>query len=214
MTAQPVEQPVPLEPAVPRRAPSLSTLIALERTAFKATSLEQLAFVAVNETHRLIDYYQCLLWRCNPAGKVRIQSISGVSEIDHHAQAAQSLQRLLKAIHKNCPDPALSPITRDIVASKMQQVWDEWLPAHGLWCPFARPGGEVHAGLLITRDAAFTDAEIELLVPVVETYAYVWNALDTGRKRAYSGLVRVLRKRTAQVVLVALLLVILALPIR
>ena len=95
MTGQAVKKSVSFGPAeTTNRESALLTLVALEQTARKATSVEQLAFIAVNETHRLIDYYQCLLWRFTPSGKVKIQSISGVSEIDQNSQAALSLQRL------------------------------------------------------------------------------------------------------------------------
>ncbi len=214
MTAQPIEHPIAFSLEASARDSTLSALIALERTTLKATSVEQLAFIAVNETHRLVDYYQCLLWRLNPAGKVKIQSISGVSEIDQHSQAALSLKRLVQAIQKNRKDSGLSPITRDDVPSKMRQVWDEWLPAHGLWCPFVRPGSEIDAGLLLTRDAPCTDAELELLVPLVEIYAHVWNSLEAKTKKSYSGLVNVLRRRSSRIALLVLLLGIMALPIK
>lgn len=215
MTAQAAKKTVAIgTTGAANRDSALSTLVALERTARKATSIEQLAFVAVNETHRLIDYYQCLLWRLTPAGKIKIQSISGVSEIDQHSQAALSLQRLVKAIHNNRNDPGLSPVTCDDIPSKMRPEWEEWLPANGLWCPFVRPSGEVCAGLLITRDAAIADTEIELLAPLVEAYAHAWNALDAGGNKTGSGLLRLLRRRSLRIALFAGLIGILALPIR
>ena len=217
MTGQAVNTTVPFGTAEAVDAdsePSLTKLISLERAARKATSIEHLAFVAVNETHRLIDYYQCLLWRCSPEGKVRIQSISGVSEIDRHSPAGLSLQRLVQVIFERQNDSVINPITRDHIPSKMQQEWDEWLPAHGLWCPFVRPTGEIFAGLLITRDAAFEQAEISLLAPLVEAYAHAWSALEAREKTPYRGLLNLLRRRSLRIAALVVLIGVLALPIR
>ena len=193
---------------------SLAVLVALERRARKATSLEQLAFVVVNETHRLVDYYQCLLWRLSPAGKVKIQSISGVSEIDHHSQAGISLQRLIKAIHSIRQDTKISVVSRDDLLPKFKLEWDEWLPTHGLWCPLVRPDGEAFAGLLITRDEAFTEVDLKLLAPLMEAYGHAWNALETRSKSAFSGLLKLVRKRYVALACLIGLVILLALPVR
>ena len=193
---------------------SLTELISLERAARQASSVEQLAFVAVNETHRLVDYYQCLLWRLSPEGKVKIQSISGVSEIDRHSPAGLSLQRLVKTIFKGQNEPGVSRISRDQIPPKMQQEWDEWLPAQGLWCPFVRPTGETFAGLMFTRDAAFEQTEIDLLSPLVEAYAHAWNALEVRHKKAYGGLLGFWRRRYLRFMALAIVIGILALPMK
>ena len=96
----------------------------------------------------------------------------------------------------------------------MQQEWDEWLPAHGLWCPFVRPDGETFAGLMITRDAAFEQTEIDLLVPLAEAYGHAWNALEARQKTVYRGLISLWRKRYLRIATLAVLIGILALPIR
>ena len=193
---------------------SLTELISLERATRQATSVEQLAFVAVNETHRLVDYYQCLLWRVSPEGKVKIQSISGVSEIDQHSPACISLQRLVKTIFQRQNESGVSRISRDQIPLKMQQEWDEWLPAQGLWCPFARPTGETFAGLMITRDTAFEQKEIDLLAPLVEAYAHAWNALEAFNKKTYGRVLSLWRKRYLRFAALIALIGILVLPVR
>lgn len=215
MTGQSAKKTLPFGPAESAGPePPLSTLLALEREARKATSVEQLAFVAVNATHRLIDYYQCLLWRISPAGKIKIKSISGVSEIDYHAASGLALQRLIKAVHERKSGPDISPITGDDIPSGMRQEWDEWLPANGLWCPFPRPDGDIHAGLLITRDSVIEDAEIELLTPLIEAYAHAWGVLDVAGRQTGAGLLKSLRNRKLRILLLAAMIGILAIPVR
>ncbi|MDJ0957837.1 MAG: HlyD family efflux transporter periplasmic adaptor subunit [Arenicellales bacterium] len=215
MTRQAVKATVPFGTAeTVDHESSLTELISLERAARQATSVEQLAFVAVNQTHRLVDYYQCLLWRLSPEGKIRIQSISGVSEIDRHSPAGLSLQRLVKTIFQRQNASNICQINRDQIPTKMQQEWDEWLPAQGLWCPFIRPTGETFAGLMITRDAAFEQREIDLLAPLLEAYEHAWNALETRNKAVLGGLLSLWRRRYLRIAALAILIGVLVLPMR
>ena len=155
----------------------LATLVSLEREARAARDLKQLGFIAVNATHRLVEYYQCLLWCFTSAGKVKIQLVSGVAAIDRNSQAVLSLTRLVKALCAGDASAKLRPVTNADVAPKLRADWDEWIPQHGLWCPFVDRAGDLHAGLLITRETPFSSQEIDLLESLMDAYAHAWHAL-------------------------------------
>jgi len=192
----------------------LPTLVSLEREARKKVSVEHLGFMAVNETHRLVNYYQCVLWRLSSSGKIKIQSVSGVSGVDSDSQVVLSLRRLVKILCRSEESTRLRPITNADVPQKLQRDWDEWLPEHGLWCPFVNPQGQLFAGLLITRDTVFRRFEITLLEPLVEAYSHAWTALGAGASTGGARLVQLIGKRSVQIAVLVLLACLSALPIR
>lgn len=212
--AVPVSAAFPEHEIAPPENP-LSTLIALERDVRGADSTDQIAFIAVNQTRRLLDYFQCILWRVEPGGKVKVGAVSGVSDFDQHSQVVVTLQRLLKALSSNGTEAAVSPVNSADVPPELQQDWADWLPQHGLWCPFKRPGdGAVFAGLLITRKSPFTAAETELVEPLIEAYAHASNALQPTARNGGAWLRRCLSKWSVRVGALLLAACVLALPVR
>ncbi len=202
------------DPGIERKQSPLSILISLEREARAAENIEQLGFIAVNATYKLVNYYRCLLWRVTPAGKAKIQSISGVSAIDRNSQAILSLTRLVKVLCSADTAVKLRAITSADVPPKLRADWDEWMPQHGLWCPFVGRSGELYAGLLISRETPFSAQGINLLEPLIEAYAHAWSALEGGKRNTGSRVVQFLRTRAVRLGVLALLAGALALPVR
>ncbi len=202
------------DPGIERARSPLSSLISLEREARAAENVEQLGFIVVNATHRLVEYDRCLLWRFTPAGKVKIQLVSGVSAIDRNSQAVLSLTRLVKALCANDASVKLKAITSADLPPKLRPDWDEWMPPHGLWCPFVHRTGELHSGLLLTRETPFPAQEINLLEPLIEAYAHAWRALEGGKPNTGSRVIQFLRTRAVRLGVLALLAGALALPVR
>ena len=60
---------------------TLGLLAQLARRARHAATVEELAFLAVNETHGLMPYRQAALWQREAAGAGRIVALSGVPTI-------------------------------------------------------------------------------------------------------------------------------------
>ena len=195
-------------------SPSLPTLILLEREARKAESVEHLAFIAANETHRLVDFYQCILWRKTSMDGVKIDKVSGVSEIDRHSQAVLSLTRILRSLAKASDYSEIKVVSKSDIADEFHREWEEWIPAEALWCPLRRPGGELIGGLLLSRERAFTTAEVSLLQPLLEAYGHAWNALDAGGQRQRGRHLRYLTRRPVRIGALLMAIVILALPVR
>jgi hypothetical protein len=63
----------------------LSTLIQLENRARHAETPDELGFIIANETLRLINYQQAIFWCFGPAGRIRINAVSGVDKPDGNA---------------------------------------------------------------------------------------------------------------------------------
>lgn len=193
---------------------SLPTLILLEREARMAESIEHLAFIAANETHRLVDFYQCILWLKTSSGGIKIYKISGVSEIDHHSQAVLSLTRMVKSLAQAKNSAEIKVVSKSELSDKLHGEWEEWIPDTALWCPLQRPGGELIGGMLFSRERPFTAAEISLLQPLLEAYGHAWNALDISSRRQHGRYFSALAKRPVRIGALLILIGILVLPVR
>lgn len=192
----------------------LPRLILVERQARKAESTDHLGFIAVNETHRVVSYYQGLLWCRHAVGGVKIQNVSGVSQVDQQSPAMMALTKLVKLLSIADSAGSLCSLTMADVPDKLREDWQEWLPEHALWCPFPGPVGLPEAGLLFTREQPFTDAETALLEPLVEAYGHAWAALRGARGRRGRAVWDRFRSRPLRWLLAAVLLGSMAVPVR
>ena len=77
-------------------APVLMGLLQISRRAREVGTLQELGFVAVNETCGLLIYRQAALWVDGSSG--HLQSLSGVARPDPGAPFAQWLARVFRAV--------------------------------------------------------------------------------------------------------------------
>lgn len=158
----------PVQPANP-----LLQLVGLARRARLARSLEELAFLAVNETHALAPYRQAALW-FSQAG---VRALSGVVEPEANAPYVHWLQRLGRALQASHPTAAV--ITADALPPELASEWADWWPAHALWLPLAASSPEGDAGaLLLAADQAWSEDTVALLTEWRDTWLHAWQARE------------------------------------
>ena len=161
-------------PPSPGLAQAVGVLLELGRQARAARNVDELAFLAVNETHRLSPYRQAALWLDGPG----VRSLSGVLQPEANAPYLLWLNRL-------CGELAGGPAgTRQVTAADVDaQHWDDWgdwLPGQLLWLPWpagANPSLQPAGGLLLARDLGWSDGEIALL----EEWLAVWQHARQAR---------------------------------
>lgn len=141
----------------------LASLLTLARRVRHAANQDELAFLAVNDTHALAPYRQAALWFAD--GGVR--SLSGVVQAEANAPYVLWLEQVCRQL------AGLSEPTRTggiELPAPAGDAWAEWLPACGLWLPF--PGG----GCLLARDAPWHDDELALLGEWIDIWHHGWQA--------------------------------------
>lgn len=151
----------------------LLTLIELGHRARTASSPDELAFLAVNDTRALIPYRQAALWF--RTGGVR--TLSGVVEPEGNAPYAQWLNRLCQALDASHGTAGITRISAADVPEEVAREWHEWLPAEAVWLPFpASPEhpGSTAGGLLLAGDAAPDEAQFPLLTEWIATWRHAW----------------------------------------
>lgn len=151
----------------------LLSLLDMARRARAAASEAELAFLAVNETRTLAPYRQAALWLLAD----EVTALSGVVQIEANPPYVQWLNRVCRHLQDSkAGSGALS--AAELPAAEAGE-WSEWLPAYGLWLPFAGTagqGGLDGGGLLLAADQPWTEDSIALLGEWLEIWRHAWLA--------------------------------------
>lgn len=154
---------------------SLARLLQLARRSREAQSLEELGFIAVNETRDLVAYRQAVLWQ-EGEGAV---ALSGVVSSEANSPYVLWLMRVLRQVagtdaHSSGLDASARVKTfsaADLAAEEAAE-WSDWLPAHALWLPFS---SKTEQGCwLLAREEPWSDSEIALLGEWLSLWLQAW----------------------------------------
>lgn len=161
---------------------SLAVLLDLSRRARRASSVAELGFLLVNETRHLVDFRQAALWRAGEGA----HTLSGVMQPEANAPYVQWLDRLATHLSAS-PQAQMLPISAAALPPALAQDWAEWWPAHALWLPLDTPPEHPAQGLLLARDAAWTQAELQLLQEWTDGWAHAQSALMPRQAAGWRG---------------------------
>lgn len=143
-------------------------LLNLAQMARKAESDKALHFLLVNQTHRLVPYLLGALWIEDEG--VAIQS--GVSFVERNSPYIM----WLNSIFTKLKDQAACTILPEMLEHSQIDGWGAYLPTHAYWLPIS--SGKRKAGLLLAREAEFTESEALFLKEWVDIWSYSWNRMD------------------------------------
>lgn len=132
-------------------------LLRLGQRARAAGSVEELGFIAVNETRALLAYRQAALWL---GGEMRrVAALSGTPQVDPGTPYLQWLARVFRAVA-----PVAQPRTLQAaeLAPLLAEEWRGWLPAHALCVPLSHPAAGEPGTLLLAREQPWQDEELHL----------------------------------------------------
>lgn len=192
----------------------LSTLLQLERQIRHADTPAELGFIMVNETLRLVNYKQAFLWRMGATGRIFIEAVSGVDRPDRNAPLIIYIREIIRYISRSPENRMIHPIAEGSLPEKHRLGWEEWLAGAGLWCPLVSPHEEMIGGLLISREAPWSESETALLERLADAYAHAWWALGRRKKPLQTRLKAGLRKGWVKLAVLALAAILLTLPVR
>ncbi len=161
----------------------LTRVIALERQARKAESIQDLKFIMVNSTHRLLPYYQAVLCEFQRSGKPVVAAVSGVVSVDTNTPFALWISAFCREMLKKNTENNAILLTRTEAEAKIAEEWQKWLPDYLLFCPLCDKNGKHIALLLLSREQPFLPQEKGLADILLETYAHAWIALGGGVRR-------------------------------
>ena len=162
-------------PAPQGAADPLVQLLDLAHQARSAHSRDELAFLLLNDSHRLLAYRQAALWLDGTG----LRGLSGVMEPDPNAPYAQWLRRLCAHLYATHREAGLLAIDRRQLPEVLAEAWSDWLPVEGLWLPVPGEAGQPAAGgLLLALDQPCPPAAWPLLQEWLHVWAHAWRGLD------------------------------------
>jgi len=121
----------------------LLTLLQLEASARRVLEPEALPFLMVNETRRLLNYRQAVLFANNPGGKtakaMKVRAISSVSVVDRNAPMVQWLERALQAVYVPDSSASIRCFEAAMATDEVAKAWAEFSLPYVAWPIYARP---------------------------------------------------------------------------
>ncbi len=194
----------------------LSRIILLEGDIRKVSTINEFGVLAVNETHRIIPYFQCFMWRKGRFGKLRIQAVSGASQVDGDAPSVLLILKIVKLLAGKFSGKGLAPYTADPDSVDFYADWVEQVPPNVLWCEFAESGEieKLPAGLLFFAEEPFTSRDVTTLTPVLDAYRYTWSRLPAVQRERRSLFGRVTRSRIFRFLILTAIIGVMFMPVR
>jgi HlyD family secretion protein/Biotin-lipoyl like len=200
-----------LAPGTDEELLGLGTLVQLGKRARRAATIEELSFIAVNETHALVPYRQAALWRCDAKGAGSILALSGTPAIERNAPFALWLERVLAALDRADGDVPARAVGAADLPKELGEEWVQWLPARALWLALRGRDGAPLGALFLARDPPWQERDGRLLLELAEVYGHAWAALRRGRRRPLRLLWR--RDHRIQAAIAVALLALLWVPV-
>lgn len=160
-----------------------ATLLQLERMIRTAATQQELQFLLVNETRRLVSYRQAVLLipASTAASRYEVRAASSVPVVDRTVPVMQWIERLIQHVRDTSKNGNLCRLEEADCPSELQSEWTEFTCGHGLWCPLTHPDGQILGGLWFTRDQPWPEHEITVLQRLSEAYAYAWRAVGPSK---------------------------------
>lgn len=189
----------------------LATLTHLEGQVRAARTLQELQFVAVNETRRLIPYDHAVLLSATDSERAPYRAVtaSSVAVIDLDAPMLVWLEKVVQAVRTAQPGDAPIVVEQGSLPERLRADWQEFVRGHVLWCPLKHPDASIPGGLWIERESPWQDNDVTIVQRLTGSYAYAWKALSN---RTIGWTARL--NRPSMFALVVVLLGLLCLPVR
>lgn len=204
-TAEPTAQQLPI-------LIHLAALTHLEGLIRAAKTIQELQFLSVNETRRLIPYDQAFLLSApdSAQGAGRVLTAASVAVVDRDAPMIVWLEQAVQALSQASDTPQQPKVlTEDLLPESLRSGWREFVKGHVFWCPLQHPDETVLGAWWFERDFAWQDNDITIVHRLAGSYAYAWKALS---KKEQSWFTQV--KKPSWWLLPAALIAALCFPIR
>lgn len=165
----------------------LLILLQLESMARQVQELAAMPFLMVNETRRLLNYRQAVLFRSADATNrtSQVLAISSISLVDRNVPMVQWLEKIISLLYQADGDnTARTYSIDDIPHDDLKADWQEFSLAHIAWAPLYAPSGLFLGALWLARETPWNPHELVLLTRLCEAYAHAWQALPASTGNA------------------------------
>jgi hypothetical protein len=190
----------------------LAALTHLEGQIRVAKTIQELQFLSVNETRRLIPYEQAYLFSAPDSANeaYRVLNASSVAVVDRDAPMIVWLEQAVRALRRaGTVGEQPMVVTEEMFPNSLRSGWREFVKGQVFWCPLQHPDETVLGAWWFDRDFPWQENDVAIVHRLAGSYAYAWKALSK-KERSWSKKIR----RPAWWLLPAALIAALCLPIR
>src|SRR5512141_1282734 len=123
-------------PSLPKNA-IVYTLLQVEGKVRAVQNQQELQFLFVNETRRLVPYQQAiLLTPPTPSTQsFQVSAASRVPVLDRTVLLMQWTERMIAGLRKASTGTDICQGTEADCPAELRPDWKEFTPGYGLWCP-------------------------------------------------------------------------------
>jgi len=193
---------------IPRELIGLSRVAQIELEARQAETVERIEFIAVNDTHRIVEFDHALIWRRKSS---TISTVSGGLIADKNAPQIVWFTGLARHLSHNPTVDGPHLIDPNLLPVKLQSEHARWLTGRALWIPLIGVRSQNEGGLIVLRSTKFTQSETRILGRIGNAFGHALSALAAPVKAQDEITVRVQRRKWAMAMVAVLLL--LAVPV-
>lgn len=167
-------------PDLAKHIAGLSRLAQLEWEVRQADRVADVAFIAVNDTHRVVAYDHALLWLARTG---RIGAVSGGVTIDQQAPAMVWFAAAARALIEQSLPGTVMQVTAAMLPPVLRPEATRYLLGHGVLVPLTGPGGRCEGALIVLRIAPFNESEERVLARLGSAYGQALVAIAAPRLR-------------------------------
>ena len=192
----------------------VAALLGLEQQLRKASSLAQLFYTIVNQTHHCVPYTQSVLILGEDLSQLQVVAASDIPTVDYTSPFVAWVERL--AHHLAAQDIArqLSSVDARQVSEALRHDWQDMAPEQLLWVPLPAVAeeGRILGVLLLFRSDPWTEQERGIMEHLSGTMGHALFALQ--RRLPFKNVLQRMRQRKNWLVLAILLLAVMWAPVR
>lgn len=199
---------------LPPNIQGLATLLVLQDQIKGIRTLKEFGYFSTNETHRLIQYNIAFLWRKSETFNIELLDESEVAEVDQQTPTSQWIR---KAIQELLNSESVKKIQilefkkNKLLSNELMQNWLPNIPEYAIWSPFLDKNQEITGGLIIFREEAFSEQELQMYLWLAKNYQYTWNVLTRSK---LSSFIQWSRSKPRFKILLAIIILFLLIPTR
>ena len=169
--------------ALPRELMSLGALAQLELEVRSAEEPLVLAFMAVNDIHRIVPYDHAVIWRPGPG----VAAVSGGITIDATQPQIRFFKALGEMLNGGHQAREAARVTPDALPAAMRIEAARWLRADCIRVPLTAPQNRLYGSVFLLRERPFSDAEMRTSARLGSAFGSAFAALSAGGNRSVAG---------------------------
>lgn len=169
------------QPVKDERLVTLSALIGFEQEVRNAETVRDLAYIAVNDSRRVVSFRQAFIWHEDDFHRITIEAASNVAEVDSNAPYVRGLLTLATWITASADPEKVAPISlKEVVLPDVLSAAKNLAP-YLVFVPLKSKTGALAGGMVFASDTPWREADIALLNIIGQALTHGWNAM-VGRR--------------------------------